>query len=65
MTMAQAEKRLNIRLDEVPGMSVGGTLETAKHSVKKADVDAMKKIYERLLDHIEAEGYPTEANAEF
>ena len=47
-------------------MSVGEMLETAKHRIKKADVGAMKgKIYERLLDHIEAEGYPTEANAEF
>ncbi|KAF8416005.1 hypothetical protein EV426DRAFT_688018 [Tirmania nivea] len=66
MTIAQAEERLNIRLDEVPGMSVGEMLEIAKDSVKKEDVDAMKeKIYERLLDHIEAEGYPTEANVEF
>jgi len=66
ITVAQAEERLNIRLDEVPVMSVREILEAAKHSIKKADVDAMKeKIYDRLLDHIEAEGYPTEANAEF
>ncbi|KAI5780243.1 hypothetical protein DFH27DRAFT_361544 [Peziza echinospora] len=66
MTQAQAEQRLNIRLDEIPGMFVDEMLATAKHSLKKADVDAMKeKIYERLLEVIEGEGYPTEANAEF
>ena len=65
-TAKHSIKRLNIRLGEVPVVSIGEMLETAKHSIKKADVDAMKeKIYERLLDHIEAEGYPTEANAGF
>ena len=66
MTLAQTEQRLNIGLDEIPAMSVDEMLATAKHSLKKADVDAMKeKLYERLLEVIEGEGYPTEANAEF
>jgi len=66
MTVAQAEQRLSIGLDEIAAMFVDEMLVTAKHSIKKADVDAMKeKIYERLLEVIEGEGYPTEANAEF
>jgi len=66
MTIAQAEQRLNVGLDEIPFMDVDEMLATAKHPVKKADVDAMKKkLYERLLEYMEAEGYPTEANAEF
>ncbi|KAF8416263.1 hypothetical protein EV426DRAFT_433046 [Tirmania nivea] len=66
MTIAQAEERLNIRLDEVPVISVDEMLATVKHTVKKADVDAMKeKLHERLVEHIEGEGYPTEANLEF
>lgn len=47
---AQAEQRLNIRLDEILAMLIDEIFATAMHSLKKADVDAMKeKISERLL----------------
>ena len=65
ITRAQAEQRLNILLHEIPVMLVDKMLATGMQNLK-TDVDAMKeKIYERLLEFIEAEGYPTEANAEF
>ncbi|KAF8416250.1 hypothetical protein EV426DRAFT_721862 [Tirmania nivea] len=66
MTIAQAEERLNIRLNEVPLISLDEMLATAKHTVKKADVDAMKeKLHERVVEYLEGEGYPAEANPEF
>lgn len=41
-------------------------LAAAKHTVKKADADAMKeKLHERVVEYPEGEGYPTEANPEF
>ncbi|RPB28138.1 hypothetical protein L211DRAFT_846099 [Terfezia boudieri ATCC MYA-4762] len=41
-------------------------LGTYKHGVKKEDVDVMKeKLYERILEHIEAEGLRTTVNPEF
>jgi len=47
-------------------MFVDEMLATAKHSLKKVDVDAMKeKICERILEVIEGEGYPTGVIAEF
>ena len=65
MTIAEAEARLNFGLDEVKAMPVDRMLAMAKHSVN-ADVDAMReKIYERLVEHIESEGYPTEANKDY
>lgn len=45
MTIAQAEERLNIRLNEVPLISLDEILATAKHTVKKADVEAMKESF--------------------
>ncbi|RPB18965.1 hypothetical protein L211DRAFT_669984 [Terfezia boudieri ATCC MYA-4762] len=65
-TIAQAGDRLNIRLAEIPVMSVDEMLVTTRRSIKKVDVDVMKeKIHERIVEYIEGEGYPTEGNAEF
>lgn len=47
-------------------MLAHGMLANANHSLKKVELDANKeKVYDRLVDYLESEGYPTEADVDF
>ncbi|KAF8449873.1 hypothetical protein BGX38DRAFT_1186766 [Terfezia claveryi] len=58
MTIPEAEKRLGVRLDELETVSIVEVLGRHKSEVG----DGIKeKVYERILEYLKFEGYPTEA----
>ncbi|KAF8418620.1 hypothetical protein EV426DRAFT_618912 [Tirmania nivea] len=62
MSIRQAEKRLGFRLESVKAVPVDKVL--VKQSCK--EMDAIKeKVYDRLVEYLDIEGYPTEASADF
>ncbi|KAF8439592.1 hypothetical protein BDZ91DRAFT_755703 [Kalaharituber pfeilii] len=68
MTIREAEKRLGIRMDELEQVPVDEML--AKYRAQGPyDMDKMKamkeKVYERVLEYLDMEGYPTEASVGF
>ncbi|KAF8446895.1 hypothetical protein BGX38DRAFT_1191787 [Terfezia claveryi] len=59
MTIPEAEKRLGVRLDELETVPIVEVLGRHKSEVG----DGIKeKVYERILEYLKFEGYPTEAS---
>jgi hypothetical protein len=65
MTIPQAEKRLGFRLASIKAISVDRMLANAKYSLggcSDAILKTKEKVYDGIVEHLEIEGYPTEAN---
>ena len=71
--MEEAESRLGFRMQllESQAISVAAMLGNAKHRLEDGHGDAIliestkEKVYDRIVDHIEGEGYPTESDRNF
>ena len=62
MTIQEGEQRLQSRIDELQEVPVDMIL--AKPSIEGLEMNEMKeKVYLRILEYIDMEGYPTEASA--
>lgn len=66
MTIEEAEKRLGISF-EIRAIPVRRMLERAKPVVGGDDaiLKTKQRVYDAIVDHLEIEGYPTEANPDF
>ncbi|KAI5839543.1 hypothetical protein DFP73DRAFT_561266 [Morchella snyderi] len=64
MTIPEAEKRLGFWIDELRAVTVDTMLVNAKHCLKGTDA-IKEKVYDRILECLANEGYPTEASADF
>ncbi|KAF8534429.1 hypothetical protein BDD12DRAFT_809376 [Trichophaea hybrida] len=64
MSIRETEKRLGIRIDELRAVPVDQMLANAKHILKGTDT-IKEKVYDRIVEYLEIEGYPTEASADF
>ena len=60
MTMEEAEKRLGTRLWKLKVVSVESLLGPVYKARERENTK--KKVYDRLVEYLEIEGYPTEAN---
>ncbi|KAI5799246.1 hypothetical protein DFH27DRAFT_525801 [Peziza echinospora] len=70
VSMEEAESRLGFRIQllESQAISVATMLGNAKRKLEDGDAileSTKDKIYDRIVDHIEGEGYPTEADRNF
>ncbi|KAI5839542.1 hypothetical protein DFP73DRAFT_208344 [Morchella snyderi] len=68
MSMEDANKRLGFRMDTLTGIPVERMLAEAQHRLEeeKAFLKKIKKrVYHRIVEFLETEGYPTEANPNF
>ena len=66
VTSAEAEKRLGFRLQSLRGRPVHKMLAGAETMFGKDAVrETKEKVYNRILEHLIVEGYPTEADSDF
>jgi len=71
MSIRDAEKRLGVRIAALRATPIDTMLAKPKHSLGRADVnketvDAVKAVvYDQILQYIDIEGYPTEADPDF
>jgi hypothetical protein len=69
MTIQEAEHRLGFRFGSLRPKPVEDMLANAKHNLEGLDKDIIintkEKVYSRIVEYLEVEGYPTEANPDF
>ena len=66
MGIQEAERRLGVEISNLGSMSVDRMLANMKRRPEGVDVDATKeKVYDRILDYLDVEGYPTMASPDF
>jgi len=64
MTMAEAEKRLGVRLKNVKAVSVKNMLEAGNYRSEGKDL-TKEKVHENIVDYLVVEGYPEDDNPNF
>jgi len=64
MTVAEAEKRLGVRLKNVKAVSVKNMLEAGNYRSEGKD-PTKEKVYEDIVDYLVVEGYPEDDNPNF
>ncbi|KAI5792692.1 hypothetical protein FPQ18DRAFT_17147 [Pyronema domesticum] len=66
MTIREAEQRLGIRINEIKAVSVDIMLANAQYSVEADAIKETKeRVYRRIVEYLNVEGYPDDANPDF
>jgi len=66
MTMAEAEKRLGLRVKNIKAVPAAIMLASARNSMEADAVkETTERVYRRIVEYLKIEGYPTEANTNF
>jgi len=67
MTIADAEKRLGIRIKNICGVPVEDLLAEANYTIEEEDsaLNSKDKVYNQIVQFLVIEGYPSEENPDF
>jgi len=66
MTMAEAEKRLGLRVKNFKAVPAAIMLANAQNSMEADAVkETTERVHRRIVEYLKIEGYPTEANTNF
>jgi hypothetical protein len=63
---SRSKQRLGIRINEIKAVSVDIMLANAQYSVEADAIKETKeRVYRRIVEYLNVEGYPEEANPDF
>lgn len=65
VTLPDAQRRLGFRIQSLRGIPVEEMLGEGKGDVEMDVKETKEKVYDRIIEYIEIEGYPTEAETAF